>query len=241
MRKESLDQRATKARKRAELTQAEAAKKIGCSRATVAMWESGQSSEISGSYLLPAARAYKVHPEWLSMASDDDRYPWDGAPLPVRAYDVDGVDDHHGLSEDYTAIEHLDADISAGPGSEPTFVQTQYPMIYRMGWFHRHGLQPKDVKSMRVQGASMERTLFDGDRIAISLKHNLVQNDGVYVIQLDGLWIVKRLFRHGLGGYRIVSDNDDKVRYPDIIVPPEESGRVYVLGRVIDKSGKGGL
>lgn len=74
----TLNERARKARERAGFrTPAEAADAIGCSRPTVIRWETDPSAKsISGDYLNAAARAYAVHPDWLAMLSDDDRYPW---------------------------------------------------------------------------------------------------------------------------------------------------------------------
>lgn len=49
---------------------------------------------------------------------------------------------------------------------------------------------------------------------------------------------VKRLRRRRDGGLLIVSDND---RYPIEEVPPSELDTVYIIGRVFDRSGRGGL
>lgn len=74
----TLNERAKMARERAGFrTPAEAAKVIGCSRTAVIRWETDPGAKsISGEYLNAAARAYSVHPDWLAMLSDDDRYPW---------------------------------------------------------------------------------------------------------------------------------------------------------------------
>lgn len=74
----TLNERAKMARKRAGFrTPADAAVAIGCKRPTVIRWETDPGAKsISGEYLNAAARAYSVHPDWLAMLSDDDRYPW---------------------------------------------------------------------------------------------------------------------------------------------------------------------
>lgn len=72
-----LANRARKARERAGFEkESQAAKAIGCSRPLVISWENGQAGSIGAKYLLAAARAYKVRPEWLSLQTDDDGYPW---------------------------------------------------------------------------------------------------------------------------------------------------------------------
>lgn len=73
----TLQERAKFARLRAgySLPQ-QAADAIGCSRPLVLAWESGAAKSIGSKYLLEAARAYKVRPEWLNLESDDDGFPW---------------------------------------------------------------------------------------------------------------------------------------------------------------------
>lgn len=75
----TLAERALFARKRAGFrSQEAAAKAIGCSRGTIGMWETNGTQRIE-EYLHPAARAYKVRPEWLNMEANDDGYPWESA------------------------------------------------------------------------------------------------------------------------------------------------------------------
>lgn len=80
------------ARLRAGFTTHEAAaKKIGCSRTLVLAWESGATPTRGSKYLLRAARAYQVRPEWLADNDGVDGFPWDGArtttapPVPSEA------------------------------------------------------------------------------------------------------------------------------------------------------------
>lgn len=159
----------------------------------------------------------------------------------IAAYAVDAYSEGD-LPSTHAPVQHIDFQISAGSGSEvPVFAETKYPMLYRIEWFHRLNVRPEHVRSMGVRGSSMERTLFDGDRIAINTIDVTPANDRVYALILDGEAVVKRLFRQA-GGLRIVSDNDDKLRYPDTLVSADElSERVQIIGRVIDKSGAGGL
>lgn len=161
---------------------------------------------------------------------------------PIRAYDVDAIEDGDPVPDGWQEVQHIDFALSAGDGSEvPSFVETKYPMYYRMDWFHRCGAKPANVKSMSVRGDSMQFTLYDRDRVAVHTADRVVVSNAVYALLLDGEACVKRLFRHGQG-LRIVSDNPDKGRYPDIIIAPEElHDRVSIIGRVIDKSGAGGL
>lgn len=58
--------------------EAHAAKEIGCGRTTVIAWENPKNpTPIAKSrFLLDAARAYRVRPEWLRGDPVEDGYPW---------------------------------------------------------------------------------------------------------------------------------------------------------------------
>lgn len=60
-------------------TPEKAAKKIGCSRTLLLAWEKDGSSIRGSKYLLDAALAYRVRPEWLAKNEGLDGYPWNGS------------------------------------------------------------------------------------------------------------------------------------------------------------------
>jgi transcriptional regulator with XRE-family HTH domain len=60
-------------------TPEKARKKIGCSRTLLLAWEKDGSSIRGSKYLLDAALAYRVRPEWLAKNEGQDGYPWDGS------------------------------------------------------------------------------------------------------------------------------------------------------------------
>lgn len=166
---------------------------------------------------------------------------------PVAAYKVKSVDGTDGLDPDREiAVAEVDVLVSAGAGLRmPEFVDTRYRMSYQLSWFRNVGAKPENVRVMRVTGDSMERTLFDGDRVAINLADNKHISDGkVYVFTTGGVdpdVKIKRLFKTSDGRLRVVSDNADKALYPDEILGTEEAANVFIIGRVIDRSGRGGL
>lgn len=85
----TLAERAAYARRRAGfLKESDAAKAIGCSRTLVISWEDGNAKSIGGKYLVAAARAYKVRPEWLTLSTDDDGYPWVATQPPPPSQPV---------------------------------------------------------------------------------------------------------------------------------------------------------
>lgn len=240
----TLAERARFARKRVGLTQETASKAIGCSRGTVAMWESNGVASIE-QYLLPASRIYKVDPDWLNSGKGTDSYPWEpqGARLvPVHAYDVEAVESDENFDPKHEVwVEEVEVEVSGGSGAiVPEFAPTKYKQRYRLSWFNEKGAKPDNVKIMRVRGHSMERTLFDGDKVAVDLGNRRIMSNHVYVVVVGDEARVKRLFKTADGRIRIISDNQDKSLYPDEFIADDTAG-FMVLGRVIDKSGAGGL
>lgn len=235
----------------ASLSQAELARKVGLKQPSIHGWLSGKAKFLKGENLLAAAAALGVDADWLATGAGSPTPrslgPQQEAPqkpplAPIRAYDVEAIEDGDPTPDGFEQIEHIDFALSAGSGSVvPHFVETKFPLYYRMNWFQQHRAKPQNVKSMSVRGDSMQFTLYDRDRVAVHIADKVVTSNSVFALIIDGEACVKRLFRHG-NGLRIVSDNPDKARYPDTIIEAEElADRVSIIGRVIDKSGAGGL
>lgn len=170
-----------------------------------------------------------------------DQPQWEAVKVP--AFEVKAVDGPDGIDpERETMVAEVDVRLSGGPGAwVPEYVETRFRMSYQLYWFRQKGAKPQNVKLMKVRGNSMEPVLWDGDRVAIDTGAREIVDDRVYGIVVGGMAKVKRLFRTAGGRLRIVSDNPDKGRYPDEFVEPDDLESVYVIGRVIDKSGSGGL
>jgi transcriptional regulator with XRE-family HTH domain len=116
-----LSDRARSARLRAGFdNEAAAAQAIGCSRTLVISWENGSAKSIGGKYLLAAARAYQVRPEWLTDGSEKDGYPWGEKAAPphhsqsVRLEPTMIAETHRALRELYRD-EGRDYSIEADP------------------------------------------------------------------------------------------------------------------------------
>lgn len=168
------------------------------------------------------------------------------APPPIPAYEVrasEGQDDLDPESE--VSIAEVDIAVSGGPGAWlPEYAETRYRMVYQRSWFEQVGAKPEHVRTMKVIGDSMEPLLYPGDRIVVNFADTRIVNRGVYVFaagSVDPDIRVKRLFWTVDGRLRIVSDNPDKTLYPDEFLAQGELEHIHILGRVIDKSGRGGL
>lgn len=158
---------------------------------------------------------------------------------PIKEIDgEDGVDgDHEAM------IEEVEIPLSAGPGCAVDFVETgNFRIPFQKKWLRKWGAKPENVKLFRVDGYSMERLLFDGDRVAVDTANKELKSGHVYAFLLNGETKIKHLFKSHDGGIKIVCENQNKNLFPDEHIPAEEVNDVFIMiGRVIDKSGSGGL
>jgi phage repressor protein C with HTH and peptisase S24 domain len=182
--------------------------------------------------------------ELLGGASADDVSQKPTKRQAIHAYEVREYTEDGDLDADREVlVDEVDILLGAGDGVQvPEFVETKFRMPYQSAWFRKHHAKPENVKLMRVHGDSMEPLLFDGDRVAVHLKDQRIVDGRVYamIYGTDSYGRVKKLYRAG-AGLRIVSENTDKVRFPDELVGADDMQHVYIVGRVIDKSGSGGL
>jgi phage repressor protein C with HTH and peptisase S24 domain len=144
---------------------------------------------------------------------------------------------------EFVMVPRLDVKLSAGPGSganqlELAFDDSQL-RAYSADWIRKHRLKPNKLRIMKGSGRSMEPTVFDGDDLLINLAETEIIDAKVYALWYEGGERVKRLYRMPGGGLRIRSDNDKE--FPEIVLGADYAGHVRVIGRVIDRSGPGGL
>jgi hypothetical protein len=90
-------------------------------------------------------------------------------------------------------------------------------------------VDPKQVSLIRVEGDSMQPVLNDGDDIMVDRAAAfLTLRDGIHVIRLDGVLMVKRLARAPGGLLSVLSDNP---AYPSW--PERDPAEVELVGRVV--------
>jgi phage repressor protein C with HTH and peptisase S24 domain len=252
----TLAERATEARlSTGERNVAAFARRLKVTAQAIYLIEGGKTQQLGGKLLAAYESETGYRGTWLNSGREPKFFaPRDGTEAaasakqiqePLHAYAVraiDGDGDVDQMTE--SLVPFVDMVAGAGPGQwSPEYVETKYRMPFQRDWFRRFGAKPENVRVMRVNGASMERVLFDGDKIAVhfTLEETQIRSGNMYAFALDGEVVVKYIFRHG-GGYRIVSENSDKQAYPDIFVEADAIGdRVALFGQVIDRSGSGGL
>lgn len=141
---------------------------------------------------------------------------------------------------DYVFIPRVDIHLSAGNGRENVEIEfdKKQPQAFRADWIREKRLSPSKLASMKVDGDSMEPFIWDGETIVVDVSQTTIKDGKVYALWYDGGERVKRLQRLPGGGLRIKSDNP---QHSTIELQAEQADRVRIIGRVVHKSGDGGL
>lgn len=130
-------------------------------------------------------------------------------------------------------------DFSAGPGCINYEEDTESEgKSYRLSWLQKHRLRADKLKVFHVSGDSMEPVLFDGDSITVNTADTEILNGRVYAFTYAGEFRVKRLRKLMNGSISVLSDNPS---WDTEIIPTAETVNIHIVGRVVDRSGSGGL
>lgn len=128
--------------------------------------------------------------------------------------------------EGMVPVVQVAACASAGPGRE-VGAERRGTMLLDPALLRRLGVLPDMASTIRVEGASMQPALYDGDEILVDRARRTVgPRPAIFVFRRDGLLGVKRLRRIGQD-VEIASDNAD---YPTLIAPLPS---LDVIGRVV--------
>ncbi len=132
---------------------------------------------------------------------------------------------------DWVEVPRLEVDVSAGPGAAGAQDNVFDAFRFSRRWLTEQGLDGGSLSAIRVVGDSMEPLLREGDEVLVDCREQPFR-DGVHVVRLDELLLVKRVASKGGGRYSLLSQN---LAYPPIDVGTEDFD---IIGRVVWKSGR---
>lgn len=136
-----------------------------------------------------------------------------------------------GVVPDWIDVPRLSLGASAGPGSLDPSEQVVGVLRFSGDWLRSQGLRSGDLSAIAVSGDSMEPTLRDGDEILVDRGARRLR-DGVHVVRLDDVLLVKRLETGRPGKVSLLSDN------PAYRVIECAADEVEIIGRVVWKGGR---
>lgn len=126
-------------------------------------------------------------------------------------------------------IPKLDVGASAGPGAMNDAEALSGKIGFDEKWLRRLGVDPAHLSLIRVDGDSMAPTLNNGDDIMVdSSVSSGTLRDGVHVIRMDDVLMVKRLAKGPAGRLSVLSDNPVYPDWPDV-----DGETVAIIGRVV--------
>ena len=94
------------------------------------------------------------------------------------------------------------------------------------------GTRPEDLRLIRVSGDSMEPTLRSGDVILIDHSATRPDREGIYILRMDGMLLVKRVQAMPGGILNISSDNAAFAPW-QLTRADLEGSDVCIVGRVV--------
>lgn len=145
------------------------------------------------------------------------------------------IEKHKPVSElsgdigNYILIPMVSGKISAGKGLAPVEEEeVEIKLAFRIDWLKRKGDYTR-MSLIRVEGDSMEPTLFSGDIVLVDGNRNFVDlHGGIYAFYANDSIMIKRIqLLFNEKKLKIISDNP---KYEPIIVPPDD---IHVIGKVI--------
>lgn len=126
-------------------------------------------------------------------------------------------------------IPQLQIEASAGPGSLAEEDLPEGNMAFGPEWLKKLNVDPAKLSIIRVDGDSMDPTLCDGDDIMVDHRAaELPLRDGIYVLRMDDVLLVKRIALRPGGRLSIRSDNSQYPDWEDV-----EAAETRIIGKVI--------
>lgn len=229
-------------RKELGLTQQQIADLWGIKAVNVSDWERGKT--------MPEAAKLPALAKRLSMSLSDlmGEMPTSGIVAGGRHHghhqaesNVAAIHPDDPRSSDVVYVPESRIQFSAGNGRTAVYelVEDREPATYRLSWFQKERINPEHVRRFRIAGDSMEPFLFAHDTILVNQDERNIVDGRLYAIRYGDELRVKFLSRRLDGTLILRSINPF---YKDEEVPAalvEE--HITIIGRVRDKSGKGGL
>lgn len=134
-----------------------------------------------------------------------------------------------GRRDSLKLVPKLAVGASAGAGALADGEALAGKVGFDKQWLRKLGVEPRNVSLIRVEGDSMQPTLNDGDDIMVDKGAALKPlRDGIHVIRIDGVLMVKRLAPAPGGRLSVLSDNP---AYPSWL--DRDPAEVQVVGRVV--------
>lgn len=139
--------------------------------------------------------------------------------------------------DDFALVQQLDVAASCGTGRFVEHVVVKGGLAFKKSSLRDFGLTEESARIIYASGGSMEPTIQDGCVVLLNTADTAPREGRVFAIcQPDGDLVLKRLVMDyipalGAQGWVMRSDNADKNKHPDKILPPD--ARTMIVGRAV--------
>jgi len=189
-------------------------------RRTLETYLSG-AAEPKANRLALIAKAAKVTMDWLATGE---------GPMRLKHRTPLTIDETPGK---YTYIPLYDVHASAGHGAIVDSEMVADDLRFKTEWINNElHVNAADLYLIYVQGDSMEPAMRAGDIILVNRVNQAISADGIYVLQMEGTLLVKRLQRLPGNRIRITSDNPAYQPFEMELAALDADGNALV-GRVV--------
>lgn len=201
--------------------------KLKVNKNTLGRWERGEGVPNAEDLQHILKLFPDINPAWLLADEGEMRR---GATYPLaeslKTADITG---EHG--EGFVQVPRYKVAASAGGGSIIHSEQIVDYLSFRADWVRNSlGVSVQDLALINVKGDSMEPVLSNEDLILVDMRISGVEDNAIYVLQFNGVLLVKRLQRRFDGSVVIMSDNP---RYTPETLTGDAVETLKVIGRVV--------
>jgi phage repressor protein C with HTH and peptisase S24 domain len=200
---------------------------MGVSPSAFRKWLKGEA-EPSRERLVALAEAASVSIGWLAGGEGPEpRLERFGKPSRDQA---DPAKDGRLDTNRYLLLPKLAEAAAAGPETPAAPATSEY-LALRDDWIRTtFGIEPDRLELEMARGESMLPRIHDGDLLLLDTTEQQFRSFGVYVLEIGGERLVKRVQRKLDGSLTLISDNPT---YEADHIPAAQAGNVTVIGRVL--------
>lgn len=231
-----LKDRLRQTRKKKGLTQTDVAKKVGITQATYSELERGLVK--SSGKIVEISQVLGVDANWLATGQGEMSLPIEtsNAQLSNKTFAVwsDGDEPPDGM----IPISYLNTVVaSMGHGYINDEPNDGLKLWFRQETITSCNVNPEFAKAITVRGESMLPELTEGQVIAIDTSAKRIFDGEIYAFRVGDELKIKYLFKQG-DGFKAVSRNDDKLRFPDEYYTAQdiETNNIEIIGQFWWKS-----
>lgn len=205
-------------------SKSEIAKLCDVAPSAVTQWINGESKTLKAESVFALAKATGYRAEWLTFGIGPEREEGQASGEPDE--------------KDYAVIPQYTAKGSSGNGYLNDHVEITGGLAFKREWLKRMSLNAEHLRVIYNHGDSNWPTLSDGEVLLVDVSKRDPGNGNMYALyDPDSEIIIKRLIRDFSGGWLIRSDNQDKMRYPDMPISDQGMQDVEIIGRVVWRGG----